>query len=62
MTVMTPMLKVIRRGKAVYSVNMLEDETLVATAPTTDQASWVANAIAGWHKKSLEEIEVESDS
>lgn len=57
MTAMTPMLKVIRRGKAIYVVDWAERETLVASSPTIDQASWVANGLAGWHKVSLEEYD-----
>lgn len=62
MTAMTPMLKVVRRAKAIYVLDWAENETLVATAPTNEQASWVANSLAGWHNVSLEETDDPKDA
>lgn len=52
---MVPPLKFVRRGKAIYVVDQLEAEQLVATSPTLEQATWVANSLAGWHRVSLAE-------
>lgn len=57
---MMPPLRLVRRAKGIYVVDQLENEELVAISPTLEQATWVANGLAGWHKVSLEEHDTDA--
>jgi hypothetical protein len=57
MTAMTPMKKLLRVGKTLYTVDMAGHELKIGTCDTAEIAHWTAYALAGWHKVSLEERE-----
>jgi len=54
MTAMTPMKKLIQRGKQVLVVDWADTEKLVATCESVEDAQWVAHGLSGWHGTSLE--------
>lgn len=57
MTAMTPMRKILRIGTTVYTVDMANDRTKICTCESAEIAHWMVQALAGWHKVSLEERE-----
>ncbi len=67
---MTPLKKIVREGSRIYTVDFANNHRFIATtgeaADNPDgqdfaDASWVANAIAGYHGVSLEESDDEAE-
>lgn len=52
---MTPIEKIIRIALNIFVVDYADQRRFVASGASLDDASWVANAIAGYHGVSLEE-------
>lgn len=51
----TPMKKLVRKGLKMYTVDYVNNETLVAESPNEEAARWVFNSLAMYHKVSTEE-------
>jgi hypothetical protein len=61
MFAMTPIKKIVRIGREIYTVDYADKDNLVAKSPTRDDASWVASSLAGWHQVPLEERDVDGE-
>jgi len=49
----TPLKHITQRGQRLYTVDKVDEESLVSTAPDPEVANWVGYALAQWHQVPL---------